>query len=382
MKKKLIIIIASVVLVGALGTGGYLYWKQQNDLQNASTGGTTSTEAAALNLDNGDEDINWDSMPTKEVTLTNDGLTITEAGTYVLSGSTTGGVTVNADGQNVRLVLNNATISSTTTAGIYVIAADNTVIQTQAGTTNTVSDAATRSDAEIDGAIYSADDLILQGDGTLIVKANHADAIAGKDDLKINSGTYQITSVDDGIRGRDSVVINGGTFTIKATGDGIKSTNDTDAAKGYTYIKGGTFTIESGDDGIKAETKLIIDGGNIKIPSSMEGLEAANITINGGTIDLYATDDGINASADTMGTTVAITINGGDLTVKVGAGDTDAIDANGDITVTGGKITITASSSFDYDGTATMTGGTLIINGQQVSSIPASMMPGGGGMRR
>ena len=381
MKKKLIMIIASVVLVGALGTGGYLYWKQQNDLQNASTSGTTSTEAAALNLDNGDEDINWDSLPTKEVTLTNDGLTITEAGTYVLSGSTTGGVTVNADGQNVRLVLNNATISSTTTAGIYVIAADNTVIQTQAGTTNTVSDAATRSDAEIDGAIYSADDLILQGDGTLIVKANHADAIAGKDDLKINSGTYQITSVDDGIRGRDSVVINGGTFTIKATGDGIKSTNDTDAAKGYTYIKGGTFTIESGDDAIKAETKLIIDGGNIKIPSSMEGLEAANITINGGTIDLYATYDGINASADTMGTTVAITINGGDLTVKVGAGDTDAIDANGDITVTGGKITITASSSFDYDGTATMTGGTLIINGQQVSSIPASMMPGGG-MRR
>ncbi len=381
MKKKIIIIIAAVVVLVSAGVGGYLLLNQQNALNNANNAGT-SIEAQALNVDNGDEDINWDSLPTKEVTLTNDGLTITEAGTYILSGSTTAGVTVNADGLNVRLVLNGATISSTKTAGIYVIAADNTVIQTQSGTTNTVSDASTRDDAEIDGAIYSADDLILQGDGTLIVKANYADGIAGKDDLKINSGTYQITSVDDGIRGRDSVVINGGTFTIDAAGDGIKATNDTDAAKGYAYIHDGTFTIKSGDDAIKAETKLIVDGGNINITSSVEGLEAANIIINGGTIKLYASDDGINAAEDTMGTTVAITINGGDLTIEVGQGDTDAIDANGNISVTGGTITITApTSSFDFDGTASFTGGTITVNGQKITQIQNSMM-GGGGMRR
>ena len=381
MKKKIIIIIAAVVVLASAGVGGYLLLNQQNTLSNSNNAGT-STEAQALNVDNGDEDINWDSLPTKEVTLTNDGLTVTEAGTYILSGSTTGGVTINADGLNVRLVLNGVTISSTKTAGIYVIAADNTVIQTQSGTTNTVSDASTRDDAEVDGAIYSADDLILQGEGTLIVKANYADGIAGKDDLKINAGTYQITSVDDGIRGRDSVVINGGTFTIDAAGDGIKATNDTDAAKGYTYIHDGTFTIKSGDDAIKAETKLVVDGGNINITSSVEGLEAANITINGGTIKLYASDDGINAAEDTMGTTVAITINGGDLTIEVGQGDTDAIDANGNISVTGGTITITApTSSFDFDGTASFTGGTITVNGQKITQIQNSMM-GGGGMRR
>lgn len=381
MKKKIIIIIAAVVVLVSAGVGGYLLLNQQNTLSNSNNAGT-STEAQALNVDNGDEDINWDSLPTKEVTLTNDGLTITEAGTYILSGSTTGGVTINADGLNVRLVLNGVTISSTKTAGIYVIAADNTVIQTQSGTTNTVSDASTRDDAEVDGAIYSADDLILQGEGTLIVKANYADGIAGKDGLKINAGTYQITSVDDGIRGRDSVVINGGTFTIDAAGDGIKATNDTDAAKGYTYIHDGTFTIKSGDDAIKAETKLVVDGGNINITSSVEGLEAANITINGGTIKLYASDDGVNAAEDTMGTTVAITINGGDLTIEVGQGDTDAIDANGNISVTGGTITITApTSSFDFDGTASFTGGTITVNGQKITQIQNSMM-GGGGMRR
>ncbi len=381
MKKKIIISIAAMVVLASAGVGGYLLLNQQNTLSNSNNAGT-STQAQALNVDNGDEDINWDNLPTKEVTLTNDGLTITEAGTYILSGSTTGGVTINADGLNVRLVLNGVTISSTKTAGIYVIAADNTVIQTQSGTTNTVSDASTRDDAEVDGAIYSADDLILQGEGTLIVKANYADGIAGKDDLKINAGTYQMTSVDDGIRGRDSVVINGGTFTIDAAGDGIKATNDTDAAKGYTYIHDGTFTIKSGDDAIKAETKLVVDGGNINITSSVEGLEAANITINGSTIKLYASDDGINAAEDTMGTTVAITINGGDLTIEVGQGDTDAIDANGNISVTGGTITITApTSSFDFDGTASFTGGTITVNGQKITQIQNSMM-GGGGMRR
>ncbi len=63
----------------------------------------------------------------------------------------------------------------------------------------------------------------------------------------------------------------------------------------------------------------------------------------------------------------------------MGQGDTDAIDCNGNITVNGGTIDITAQmSSFDYDGTATYNGGTIIINGQEVNSIPQSMMGGGG----
>ena len=65
----------------------------------------------------------------------------------------------------------------------------------------------------------------------------------------------------------------------------------------------------------------------------------------------------------------------------MGQGDTDAIDANGDIIVNGGTIDITAQmSSFDYDGTAQYNGGTIIINGTQVDSIPQSMMGGRGGM--
>ena len=64
----------------------------------------------------------------------------------------------------------------------------------------------------------------------------------------------------------------------------------------------------------------------------------------------------------------------------VGQGDTDAIDSNGNLYVSGGTINITSTmSSFDYDGTATCTGGTIIVNGQTVNSITSSMMGGGMG---
>ena len=62
-----------------------------------------------------------------------------------------------------------------------------------------------------------------------------------------------------------------------------------------------------------------------------------------------------------------------------GGGDTDGIDANGNIVVNGGIIRVTGNSTFDYDGTAQYNGGTIIVNGQQVSSIPNSMRGGRGG---
>ena len=76
------------------------------------------------------------------------------------------------------------------------------------------------------------------------------------------------------------------------------------------------------------------------------------------------------------------------MTVEVGSGDTDGIDSNGDIFVTGGTVKVTNPSigsgpatAFDYNGTAEFTGGTIYINGEQVSEIPAEQM-GGGGMQR
>ena len=72
-------------------------------------------------------------------------------------------------------------------------------------------------------------------------------------------------------------------------------------------------------------------------------------------------------------------IYGGNITIKMGQGDTDAIDANGNIYINGGKIDITGNSAFDYDGTAQKNGGTIIINGTETNTITNQMM--GGGMK-
>jgi hypothetical protein len=379
MKRKptLKVVLISVA-VAALILGGAAYWFAATEDEPSSTTQTsTAATVSTLDLDDGDEDIDWDSLPTTTTVLGESTLEITTAGTYILSGTTTASIHINSDG-NVRLALNGVSITSTTGPAIYTENAETTVIQLVEGTENTLQDATTRSDETIDAVVYSSDDLVINGTGSLTVTARFADAIASTDDLKITSGTYAITSADDGVRGRDSVRIEGGTITIKAEGDAIKATNDTDAAKGYIYITNGAISITAGDDGIHAEEKVVIEGGEIDIVTSTEGIEGSAVTIEGGEITLYASDDGINAPGSTF-TAAVITINSGTLTIEVGQGDTDAIDANGNIYVNGGTITITAQvSSFDYDGTAEFNGGTITINGQQVDSIPVSHMGGGG----
>ncbi|HEL1639322.1 TPA: carbohydrate-binding domain-containing protein [Streptococcus suis] len=343
----------------------------------ATTSSSVVTTSSASTTDTSSS-IDWSALPTTEVTLSNDGLKITEGGTYILTGSTTAGVTVETDA-NVRIILAGATISSSDTAAINVINADNVELEIKDGTTNTVKDTSNHTDTNIEGAIHVEADLTITGNGSLTVEGNFQDGIVSTDDLVITAGTIKVTAVDDGIRGKDSTTINGGTITVTAGGDGIKSTNDTDTTKGYTTITGGDITVRAGDDAIKAETSLIIDGGTITVPESVEALEGTNITINGGTIDVYGSDDAINASSTTS-SDIYIKVTGGDLKVAVGSGDTDAFDANGDIYISGGTIAVTApTSSFDFDGTVEFTGGTVTVNGEQITEITHTGPGGRGG---
>ncbi|HEM5207952.1 TPA: carbohydrate-binding domain-containing protein [Streptococcus suis] len=349
----------------------------------SSSAATSQTSVAttsnnSTSSDSSSSTIDWSALPTTEVTLSNDGLKITEGGTYILTGSTTAGVTVETDA-NVRIILAGAEISSSDTAAINVINADNVELEIKDGTTNTVKDTSNHTDTNIEGAIHVEADLTITGNGSLTVEGNFQDGIVSTDDLVITAGTIKVTAVDDGIRGKDSTTINGGTITVTAGGDGIKSTNDTDTTKGYTTITGGDITVRAGDDAIKAETSLIIDGGTIIVPESVEALEGTNITINSGTIDVYGSDDAINA-ASTTSSDIYIKVTGGDLKVAVGSGDTDAFDANGDIYISGGTIAVTApTSAFDFDGTVEFTGGTVTVNGEQITEITHTGPGGRGG---
>lgn len=203
--------------------------------------------------------------------------------------------------------------------------------------------------------------------------------------------TEAVTIVLNGVSlsSADGAVIKaqeGSNVTIQLVGENtLTATNENDGinSEGDLTITGdGSLTISAADDGIHADGKLTIESGNISITGA-EGLEATYVKIDGGIINITASDDGINAAAKSDKYSVLVEINGGDITINMGQGDTDAIDSNGNIVINGGTVNITGQSAFDYDGTATLNGGKLIVNGTETTSITNQFMGGGmmgGGM--
>ncbi|MFX3634479.1 MAG: carbohydrate-binding domain-containing protein [Candidatus Pristimantibacillus sp.] len=380
--------------------------------------------AQEIKYDEDDSYTDWASTNPTVVTLSGAGasvegsgaevkgsiITITAAGTYAVTGKLDDGqIVVNVpDDGVVRLILNGAEISNSTTSAIYVEEAGKTILSLAEGTENLVSDGETYvfPDAATDepnAAIFSKDDLTINGTGKLVVEGNYNNGIASKDKLKIMGGALDITAVDDGLMGRDLLAVQDGDITVNAGGHAMKTTNDTVSEEGFLAIDGGAFnlksvedavhsaggiqinegdlTINAGDDAIHAETSLLIAGGTTNITNSNEGLEASHIVIADGVINVVAADDGVNAasaSSDEAATTEQqagpgsqgssnnmITITGGYLTVDAQG---DGLDANGSIAMSGGTVIVNGptnggNGSLDYDGNFDMTGGFLVAAG-------------------
>ena len=226
-------------------------------------------------------------------------INITEAGIYIISGSASNcTIKVNADKESkVQLVLNGVSITNDSTPAIYVVSADKCFITTAENTENTLSVTGTFTsdgDTNTDAVIFSKDDIVFNGLGTLTVNSSN-NGISGKDDIKFTGGTYNITSVKDSIEANDSIAVCDGTFTINSSKDAFHSENDDDNTSGWIYIAGGTFNIKSSSDGIQSTRAVQFDGGTFDRNSS-EGIEATYIQINDGTIKIYSSYDGINPS--------------------------------------------------------------------------------------
>lgn len=310
-------------------------------------------------------------------------VTISGEGVYVVSGTARNStIIVDApEDAKVQLALSGVSITNDDFPAIYVKEADKVFATTASGTENTLSvtgtftaDGTTNTDA----VIFCRSDLTLNGEGTLTVTLAQGNGISGKDEVTVTGGTYAITAKEDAIEAHDAVNIADGTFTITTDKDGLHSEDSDDPTAGSIYIGGGTFTIDAGDDGIQGTTQTTIDGGTFTIQAS-EGIESTIVTIDGGTIDITASDDGINAAQKGTGTDIEIIINGGDITIDMGQGDTDALDSNGSLYINGGTLTITANSPFDYDKDGAINGGTVFVNGSQVTEIYNQMMGGGRG---
>ena len=314
------------------------------------------------------------------VTVSDSTVTISKAGTYVISGQSDGvQIKIAADkSDDVKLVLKGATMTNTD-ATISATSAGHVYLTLAEGTTNSLSDSSSNSDEKANAALFSKVDLTINGSGTLTVDGKKSNAIKANDILHITGGTFNITSVGDAFNVNDELNITGATMTIDAKEDGVKVDNDDDMTVGNMYLANNTITVTAGDDGIHASGNLVIDSGTYTVKNATEGIEGKSITINGGDINVYSTDDGVNAAnKNAQQSDIYFTMTGGNLTVEVGQGDTDPIDSNGNITVTGGTIKMTGQTGFDFDGTATYTGGDIYLNGEKQTEIVNSMPSGGG----
>ena len=321
------------------------------------------------------------SNATKITVKDSEDVTIDKEGVYVISGTsknTTIYVEVD-DSEKVEIVLDGVSITNETMPCIYVKSADKVFINLSKDSKNTLKVTGTfKADGEtnLDGVIYSKEDITLNGLGSLNIESSKH-GIVSNDDLKITGGTYNINVSDKGIKANDSIRIADGTFNITSSDDAMHSENDEDNSLGYIFIGGGTFSIKTSDDGIRATTVLQIDGGTLEINAS-EGLEATYIQINNGTININASDDGINATTKSSSYSPKVEINDGTINVTMGQGDTDGVDSNGDVIINGGTVNITGQSTFDYDGEGKINDGKVICNGEEVDSLPNQMMGGGG----
>lgn len=341
-------------------------------------------------------------------------VTISGTGTYRLSGTLTGQVVVTSDSEAaVQLILDDASITSSTGPAINITSADEVTVVLAQDSQNTLTDATTRPSDESDpnteasAALYSKADLTVTGAGSLAVTGNYDDAIHSKDGLVIDGPNITVTAVDDGIIGKDYLVLVSGSVNVTSTDTGFGSDNDEEENRGWLSILGGSLTVATDDDGVKAENAIAISGGTVDVTKSEEGIEAARILISDGTVNVMSNDDGINASggygtetstedaaapgggqmpadgsmpADgTMPegdplTGEAPTDTQGDMTGGgapqgfPGGGGGGGMEAAGDqmITITGGTITVNAGGDgLDSNGSMEISGGTITVNGPE-----------------
>lgn len=360
MKRRIVLALMGLMIIGTLaGCGATTSASNTGDSGSATTAEVTSTKVA--NSENATSTIddykaltvNTDWEEKASVTFTESGMTIdgagatnedgvlciTEGGAYTLTGSSSAASIVINTEENVKLILNGVELTSTNGPVIYGAQVKNLYIELASGTTNTLEDSSdyatdSSSGEEIGkGVISCEDDIIILGDGTLNITANHKHGIVSDDKLYIESGNINIVSKGtDGIHANDLISIDGGSINIEAASDMMESED-------LFVINGGTITGSSDDEGLEAKGSIYIYGGEIDITSVDDAINAGYyIEINDGKITVTSTNgDAIDCNGNYDG---CITINGGEVNAtgaQVPEGALDADEAS--VIINGGKIT-------------------------------------------
>ena len=359
---------------------------------------------------------------TNDAVVSGTTVTITEKGTYVLSGTLDDGMVIVDIGKDdkVQLILNGVSITCSDCAPIYVRQADKVFVTLAENSENYLANGGVftpMDEKNIDAVIYSREDLTLNGKGSLTIESPAGHGVVSKDELTVTGGVYTLITASHGLNGKDNVCISGGTFNISAGKDGIQADNDEDVNLGFVYISGGDFAISAEGDGITASSYLQIESGTFEIlagggytngskqssdnwggfggggsgggewggrsggasntastddSTSMKGIKSgAAMVFNGGTFTLDCADDAVHSDTD-------LTINNGTFTIA--SGD-DGVHAEENLTFNGGSVTVNES----YEGMEALhiliTGGKahLIATDDGLNAAGGTDQSGGGG---
>lgn len=364
------------VLTSAVQTGTDMFTSRDYEV------GYDASESTVITLEGSSA-----SCSSSAVTISGGTVTLTDEGTYILSGSLEDGmVIIDAEKTDkLQLVLDNVSINSASSAAIYVLQADKVFITLAADSENTLSNGGafeTIDENNIDSVIFSKDDLTLNGSGSLIITSPAGHGIVSKDDLVVTSGNYNITASGHGLSGKDSVRIAGGSFTIDSGKDAIRSENTEDSELGFIYISGGSYDLCAGSDGLSASGWLQIQDGSFDIlagggspavvktsssdfgffgretetavsedSASTKGIKASgSLIISGGSLHIDSADDAIHSNAN-------LVFSGGSCTIATGD---DGLHADAQLCISGGTIQITKS----YEG---IEGLSIDISGGEIS---------------
>lgn len=287
-------------------------------------------------------------------------LTITQSGTYALSGSCSdGSIEVEKGVSDVHLLLNGLNLTAKETAPIVCGKETQVTIEVSAGTENTLADTPQNNTdtgkTNAENAVIKCKDgaqVVLCGEGTLHIQAN------GKNGIK--SGTASQDSKEA------SLTIREVTLNIEAP------VNDAINAEMLLNVESGTLTISAGDDALHSDDLLNIGSSNTQGPTIVinecsEGLEGAQVNVYSGDVTIHSTDDCINAAnGDLSEYSFQLNIFGGK--IRAYSSEGDGFDSNGDLTISGGDVEVwTANRSdnepLDADGTVTVSGGTVLAVG-------------------
>ncbi|MBQ3126762.1 MAG: carbohydrate-binding domain-containing protein, partial [Clostridia bacterium] len=293
----------------------------------------------------------------------------------------------------VQLVLDGVSITSATSAALYIRQADKVFLTLAAGSENRLANGgsfAAIDENNIDAVIFARDDLTLNGTGALVIDSPAGHGVAAKDELVIAGGSYTVTAAGHGFSANDSICLSGAVLNVTAGKDGLKAEHDEDALLGYIVVERGEVTVTADGDGLSASAYLQIADGEFDLTTggghktvsqssggdwswgfggrggrdfgqntqtasdttSAKGIKAGgDLLISGGRFIIDAADDALHSNAN-------LTVSGGELTLA--SGD-DGIHADAATVIAGGIIDITAS----YEGleglSVTVSGGETAI---------------------